>query len=111
MLFAQQVFSGDRLNLGLREMAVLAVVLIVIALFTKPEAVLDHMRGLLGRLVPFLKPKPVVEAYEPPDFLELHAQLTELSLSQGGLYNQPLADMYGLYLKQGAEGETDATKT
>jgi hypothetical protein len=111
MLFAQQVFSGDRLNLGLREMAILAGVLIVMALFTKPEAVLDHLRGLLGRVLPFVKPSPVVEEYEPPEFLELHAALTELSLSQGGLYNQPLADMYQLYLKQGAKGETDAAKT
>jgi hypothetical protein len=106
-LFAQQVISGDRLNLGLRELAILAAVLIVVALFTKPEAVLGHLRGLLGNVIPVLKPKPVVEEQPPLEFLELHAALTELSLEEGGLYNEPLAAMYKLYLDRGAnEPET-----
>lgn len=107
-MFAQLV-SGDRLNLGLRELAILAFVLVLVALFTKPEAVLNHLRNLAGGVLPFLKPAPLQDVTpEPFEFLELHAALTELSLSQGGLYNKPLADMYSLYLKNGIEEVTDA---
>ena len=103
MMFAQQVIDGDRLNLGLKELAILAVVLIVVSLLTKPEAVLAHLRGMVG-----FKAKPIVEAEDAPlEFLELHAALTELSLEEGGVYNEPLAAMYKLYLDRGNDAKEE----
>lgn len=103
---------GSELRIGLAEFMIIAAVLVIIALFIDPERVMAKIRGTAATLLPFLRSRelPAVEV-EVDDFLDLHARLTSLSLESGGAYNEPLAELYAIYLKQAAGAGAATTDT